>query len=696
MRLIPIALSLSVITAYVVASDTEMGNSLLQDISDTTKIATQTNQNIDYQPFILSILHSADLSKLGIRTLGEALTLVPGVDMATNTMNNRTPIFRGSNPTAYGQSTLVIDGFVVNDSIFSNYNSYLDFPIELIDRIEVVRGSGSFIEGVNGYAGTINVITHAQANFLSPTDGVLFAHTGSSNAIGIGGWNRYRGDNWKLSLDAFTQRHDRKTPIPVTDALGQTGYAQLGMVQSDFGMTYSYNDFELIGRINDYKNDSAFGNLNALPNPEGTFGSPSWYIQGKYTLPLENDFHIIFKASIMETKLTSDSEALPADSCVNRVTGNVIPCSTLTNTSGYTAFIDGYWASIMVKNRRTAGGTSLYYDGLQSHHLVAGVESTWDEAVDMYSITTNKTTGTGLVDYTSLINPSTGLSLAFIDAEHAKRQTTNLYLSDTITLDEKTAIALTLGMMKTSDIGSNLYGRASIVYQPTRSDIFKLMGTSGIRNPSFQEMYATPSRYATGNPNLTTEKVKSFEAQYLRKLNTNLTAGLNLFYLVNSQQIVRDATNTFQNYGENVIQGGEAELRGKLSSDDTLSLSYSYIHGAVKDINGNESSLPYTASHLIKAAYSYDFDDHWTLGGIWNYVGSKKRQTPDTRNDLAAYNTLNLALGWDMNTQRGWYVQGVIKNITDTTIRYPSPELTYADDYPIADRSFWIRMGWKF
>jgi len=695
-RLIPLALSLSVITACVIASDTEMGNSLLQDISDTTKIATQTNQNIDYQPFILSILHSADLSKLGIRTLGEALTLVPGVDMATNTMNNRTPIFRGSNPTAYGQSTLIIDGFVVNDSIFSNYNSYLDFPIELINRIEVVRGSGSFIEGVNGYAGTINVITNAQTNSLSFTEGALFAHTGSDNAMGIGGWSRYRGDNWKLSLDAFTQRHDRQTPISVTDALGKTGHAQLGMVQSDFGMTYSYERFEISGRVNEYENDSAFGNLNALPNAEGTLGSPSWYIQGKYTLPLAYDLKILFKTSIIETKLTSDSQALPADSCVNRLTGNVIPCSTLTNTTGYTPFIDGYWATIMVKNRRTAGGTSLHYDGLESHHLVAGLESTWDEAVDMYSITTNKITGTGLVDYTSLFNPSTGLSLAFIDAAHAKRQTTNLYLSDNITLNEQTAIALTLGIIKTSDIGSDFYGRTSIVYQPTRSDIFKLMGAIGIRNPSFQEMYATPSRYATGNPNLSAEKVKSLEAQYLRKINTNLTAGLNLFYLVNSQQIVRDATNTFQNYGKNVIQGGEAELRGKLSADDTLTLSYSYIYGTVKDKNGNESALPYTASHLIKAAYSYDFDNHWTLGGIWNYVGSKKRYISDARDDLAAYNTLDLALGWDLNAPKGWYVQGVIKNITDTTVRYPAPESTYADDYPIADRTFWIRMGWKF
>jgi len=666
-RLIHLAFSISFFTACVLASD--MGNSLLKDISDTTKIATQTNQNIDYQPFILSILRSDDLSKLGIRTLGEALTLVPGVDMATNTMNNRTPIFRGSNPTAYGQSTLIIDGLVVNDSIFSNYNAYLDFPIELIDRIEVVRGSGSFSEGVNGYAGTINVITHAQSNSLSSTEGALFAHAGSNNAIGVGGWNRYRGNHWKLSLDAFTQKHDEQSPINVKDALGQSGYAQLGMVQNDFGITYNYDRFELSGRVNAYKNDSAFGNLNALPNPEGTFGSPSWYIQGKYTVPLSQDLNLIFKASMMENSLKSDSRALPA------------------GTYGSVTFPDGYWASLMVKNRRIAGGTALHYDGLEFHRLSAGVESTWDEAVDMKTFA-NKIPSLGMQDY-SVSNP-------FIYADKAKRQTTNVYISDNINLNDKTAIAATLGTMKTSDVGSNFYGRASIVYQPTRSDIFKLMAASGIRNPSFQEMYATPSRYATGNPNLTSEKVNSLETQYLRKINTNLTAGLNLFYLVNTQQIVRDATNTFQNFGENIIQGGEAELRGKFTPEDTFSLSYSYIHGRVKDINGNENSLPYTASHLIKTGYSYDFDGHWTLGGIWNYVGSKKRHISDARDDLAAYNTLDFALGWDMNTHKGWYAQGVIKNITDTTVRYPSPESTYTGDYPIADRSFWIRTGWKF
>lgn len=657
-----LALSLS-------ASDTPIFTSLNDDMAQTALLATQTNQNIDYQPFILSILHSDDLSKFGVRTLGEALTLVPGIDMATNTMNNRTPIFRGSNPTAYGQSTLVIDGFVVNDSIFSNYNAYLDLPIELIDRIEVVRGSGSFIEGVNGYAGTINVITHAGSDPLRVENGTLFASGGSEGAMGVGGWSRYKGEKWKLSLDAFSQRHDRQTPVLVTDALGQSGYAKLGMKHSGFGIAYEYGQFELRGRYNDYKNDSAFGNLNALPNPEGTFESPSWHIQSKYTLPLARDLNLILKASIMEGSMKSDSRALPI------------------GTYAGVTYSDGYWASLMVKNRRTSGGAAFHYDGVELHHLSAGIESTWDEAVDMETFA-NKIPSLGMQDY-SITSP-------FIYADKAKRQSTNLYLSDNITINDKTALALTLGMMKTSDSESHAYGRAALVYQPTRSDIFKLMAADGVRYPSFQEMYATPSRYATGNPNLTYEHVRSLEAQYLRKLGTNLTAGMNLFYLANSQQIVRDATNTFQNYGENIIQGGEAELRGKLTSEDTLLLSYSYIYGEVKDNYGNVSSIPYTASHLIKAAYAYDLTENWTLGGIWNYVGSKKRYASDTRDSLAAYNTLDIALGWDMNTHKGWYAQGVVKNIADTTVRYPSPASTYPDDYPVAGRSFWIRTGWKF
>ena len=662
--------TVSLIALTLNANETTIITSLNEDMNQATHLANQNKQNIDYQPFILSVLRGNDLTKFGVRTLGEALKLVPGIDMATNTMNNRTPIFRGSNPTAYGQSTLVIDGVVLNDSLFSNFNAYLDMPIELIDRIEVVRGSGSFIEGVNGYAGTINVITHAKSDSLNNQTGALYGSIGSNNAIAAGGWSQYNGTDWKLSLDVFGQRHEQQTPLKVKDgydvSISPADYAHLGMEHTGVGVTYTYKNFELQGRINQYKSDSAFGNLNAIPNPEGELQQPSWYLQGKYTLALNSKSDIELKTSIMEDSWKSDARALPA---------------------GYGTFTDGYWASLMIKFRRVSGSAIAHYNDIDGHSMSAGVESSWHEAIDMKTIG-NKIPALGIQDYTA--------SSPFIYVDQATRQSANLYLTDTIDINDHFALALTIGKMLTSDVESHMYGRTALLYQPNRVDIFKLMFASGVRYPSFQEMYATPSSYATGNPNLTHEHVKSIETQYLRKLNNNLTAGVNLFYLQNEQQILRDQSGVFQNYGENKILGGEAELRGSFNGDDTLQFSYSYLHGSGENMYGNSCEISNTASHLIKAAYSYDLNENLTLGTIWNYTGTKERACGDTRDKLDDYNTLNLSLGWGLNQTKGWHVQGIIDNIGNTIVRYPSPSGTYVDDYPIEGRTFWLRTGFKF
>lgn len=669
------AVTLPLFTITVNATDPQMISSLSDDMAQATQLATQSNQNIDYQPFILSILHSDDLIKFGVRTLGEALTLVAGVDMATNTMNNRTPIFRGSNPTAYGQSTLVIDNFVINNTLFSDYNGYLDMPIELIERIEVVRGSGSFLEGVNGYAGTINVLTRAKNNPNYTQQGSLFGFGGNNGLIGAGGWSTYHGKEWKLALDVFGQRNDLKTPITVKDAfpsfLSKADYAHLGMQHSGTGVSYTYKNFELQGRINQYQGDSAFGNLNVLPNPDGVIKQPSWYLQGKYNLQLDNDTDITFKTSIMEDTWESNARSLPS------------------GTYGTVTFPEGYWASLMIKNRHISGGAALHYKGFDSHRITAGIESTWNDAVDIQSITTNKITGTGLVDYSSTSN-------AFIDADKANRQTTDLYLSDNIDINDHIALAITAGTIKASDVQSNIYGRAALVYQPNYADIFKIMASESARYPSDQEMHITPSAFAAGNENLNRERVHSIEGQYLRKLNTNLTAGISFFYIQNMDQITLDQNKTFQNLGENKTTGGEAELRGNLTTDDTILFSYSYLHGKVKTSSGEESTLPYSASHLLKLAYAYDFNENLTLGGIWHYVGRKQRSSGDTRQELNAYQTLDLSLGWKLNHLNSYYIQAVIDDVGNSIVRYPSPRSTYSDDYPVAGRSFWVRTGWRF
>jgi len=544
-------------------------------MAQTAQLATQTNQNIDYQPFILSVLHSDDLMKLGFKTLGEALCLVPGVDMATDTTNNRTPIVRGSNPLAYGQTKLLIDGIVVNDRTFDSYNAYLDLPIELIDRIEVVRGAGSFVEGVNGYAGTINVITYASELQNVNAQGQLFASLGNNQSRSVGFWKRYGGDNWKLSTDLFYQTNDLHTPIIVQGSSrfgpSPSGFANLGSDQLGIGMSLVMESFTLQGRINQYQTGSAFGNFDILPNEEGSQNIDSWYLQGEYRHPLTTDLMIKIKAKVMEDGWKSDSRSIQ-------------PIAGLWD--------NGYWGKLELKNRLVEGDITAEYKGLKNHLVRGGYSLKYESAIDMSSVTTVKTGGIALIDYTH--------TLPFFNADDAKRHIQEIYLSDTININDELALALMGGGIQTDRIDTHWYGRAALVYQPFYNHIFKTIVGNSYRLPSWQEMYVANNPVRIGNPDLQPENVTSYEAQYLYKPYSQLTMGINLFYLTNSDQIARDNTNKFQNIGKNNIIGGESELRAKLTANDTLSLSYSYIHGVVTNKYNDDFPLPYAASHLIK------------------------------------------------------------------------------------------------
>lgn len=53
---------------------------LNQDMNTIEQLAAQTNQNSDYQPFILSVWQQNELIAFGAHTLKDAIMLIPGID----------------------------------------------------------------------------------------------------------------------------------------------------------------------------------------------------------------------------------------------------------------------------------------------------------------------------------------------------------------------------------------------------------------------------------------------------------------------------------------------------------------------------------------------------------------------------------------------------------------------------------------
>ena len=137
----------------------DLENDFLNSLDEVSEIATKTKLNIDDTPSFVSVLNSEKLKKLGVNNVFEALNLVPGVQLKKESSGVPIVTFRGV--TQKSEVKLMVDGVTINNSYRGSIYYYLDFPIEMIKRIEVIRGAGSILYGSGAISGVINIITNS-------------------------------------------------------------------------------------------------------------------------------------------------------------------------------------------------------------------------------------------------------------------------------------------------------------------------------------------------------------------------------------------------------------------------------------------------------------------------------------------------------------------------------------------------------
>lgn len=665
--------------------------SLSTDMQDFSEIATITKQNERYQPYIISVFQGKELEKLGVSNLKEALELVPGVDMATDNSNIQTPIFRGSNSRAYGQSKLFIDGVLVNNLFLDSYSEYLSFPIEMIKRIEVVRGPGSKTDGINAYAGSINVITYAE-NFkgFKSNDEVILKY-GSYDYM-MGGFQKsYQTEDFQAHVDFYYQKDDKKLPAG-PDGLSQgimsmpgfnnrslssNGDAPLWLKEYSLGVNLKYKDFSLKARMLEHTQGSAYGINLALPQDSDRVKLPSYYLELGYNKTID-DYNIDVKAGVKYDTFDSSARLLPdglkfIDMVAYDTNGSITPVT----------FANGLYGDHVAKQRMLYQSSYLKYSGIENHLITTGYRLTREETIGMVSKLSSWSTGdAALVDYTQ-IYPFFNIN--------AKRDTAIFSLQDEFQLSDSITFLYGFNYEKTSYKDAGFEPRASMVYQLNESDIFKAIYSRAHRNPSWQEMFTENNHARVGSTNLKPEKTDTFELAYIRNFSSDTYLQTNLFYLANSNQIYNSVANPqYTNAEDTNLYGAEIEYKGHITSADKLYFNYSYVTGS-SSINGGikSSVLPNVAHHLAKGYYIYDLNDALSLSEVVRYVGSKDRESGDTRKPLDAYMTMDLALQYK-NLRHNYNVTFGIKNIFDATVTYPSPPNTYIEDYRQASRTFLI------
>jgi outer membrane receptor for ferrienterochelin and colicins len=150
---------------------------LMQMRIDTVYGASKYEQKVTQAPASVTILTAEDFKRFGYRTLADALKSIRGLYVS----NDRNYSYLGTRgflrPGDYNSRILLlIDGHRLNDSVYdaAYFGREALVSVDMIDRVEFVRGPSSSIYGSSAFFGIVNVVLKRAADL----DGTTLAAAG--------------------------------------------------------------------------------------------------------------------------------------------------------------------------------------------------------------------------------------------------------------------------------------------------------------------------------------------------------------------------------------------------------------------------------------------------------------------------------------------------------------------------------------
>jgi len=183
-RTIFMAFAVSIVSLPV-AADTDLTDMSLEELMNVEVTSvSKRSQAKTRAAAAITVITNEDIRRGGFTTVPEVLRIVPGVQVAQINANVWAISARGNNQEFANKLLVLIDGRSVYTPLFGGvYWDIQDYPLEDIERIEVIRGPGGTVWGANAVNGVINVITKHSRD----TQGTLVSAYGGSQEVGATG-----------------------------------------------------------------------------------------------------------------------------------------------------------------------------------------------------------------------------------------------------------------------------------------------------------------------------------------------------------------------------------------------------------------------------------------------------------------------------------------------------------------------------
>lgn len=171
------------------------------------KSVSKKEQRLSRAASAVFVITAEDIRRSGATNIPDLLRMVPGLDVAQVNSSTWAISSRGFNDEAANKLLVLIDGRTVYSPLFGGvFWDVQQIPLEIIERIEVIRGPGAAVWGANAVNGVINIITKK----ASDTQGGLISGGGTyDQGFGtalFGG--KLRNDTYyRAFVNGFNQNH---------------------------------------------------------------------------------------------------------------------------------------------------------------------------------------------------------------------------------------------------------------------------------------------------------------------------------------------------------------------------------------------------------------------------------------------------------------------------------------------------------